>query len=363
MARGDLAENATTAMNSDPAVAVEEATGATLDDVAREAGVSPATVSRCLNSPEIVRPALKAKVEAAIAKLDYVPHGAARSLASRRSRMIGAIFPSLDSALFGGALEALQSEIAGSGYTLVVASSNYDPERERSHLRNMLASGIDALMLVGGARDDSLYRLIARRKVPYVLTWVAEAGGAHPCIGFDNYAAATAVTRHLLELGHRRFAGISGSSQSNDRAAARLDGIRAALAEQGLALAPDLVIERPFDIEEGREGLRLLMSKAPRPTAVICGSDPFAYGALFECQDLGLQVPGDISITGFDDMSLSASLAPGLTTVRTPRKEMGTLAGRYLLSVLDGHERPPPGPLGFKLVLRGSSGPPPGSSN
>ncbi len=357
-----MAENAVPAMSSDPAAVASKAMGTTLEDVAREAGVSPATVSRCLNKPEIVRPALKAKVEAAIARLDYVPHGAARSLASRRSRMIGAIFPSLDSALFGGALEALQSEIAGSAYTLVVASSNYDPERERSHLRNMLASGIDALMLVGGARDESLYRLISRRKVPYVLIWVTEAEGDHPCIGFDNRAAAAAVTRHLLDLGHRRFAVISGASHNNDRAAARLDGIRAALAEQDLTLDPDLVIERPFGIEEGREGLQLLMSKAPRPSAVICGSDPFAYGALFECRDLGLQVPGDISITGFDDMWLSAILEPGLTTVRTPRKEMGTLAGRYLLSVLANHEDPPPAPLEFELIPRGSSGPAPSSS-
>ena len=132
---------------------------ATQEDVARAAGVSAATVSRCLNRPDIVRPALQAKVEAAIRALDYVPHGAARSLASRRSRMIGAIFPSLDSALFGGALEALQSEIAESGHTLVVASSNYDPARERDHVRNLLASGIDALMLVGGARDEVVYRL------------------------------------------------------------------------------------------------------------------------------------------------------------------------------------------------------------
>lgn len=141
-------------------------TGATQEDVARAAGVSPATVSRCLNNPEIVRPAVKARVETAMRALDYVPHGAARSLASRRSRMIGAIFPSLDSALFGGALEALQSEIADAGYTLVVASSGYDVGRERDHVRNLLASGIDALMLVGGARDEVVYTQFSASMCP-----------------------------------------------------------------------------------------------------------------------------------------------------------------------------------------------------
>ena len=332
--------------------------GATLEDVAREAGVSPATVSRCLNNPGIVRPQLKAKVDAAIEKLDYVPHGAARSLASRRSRLIGAIFPSLDSALFGGTLEALQSEIAGSGYTPVVASSNYDPEQERNHLRNMLASGIDALMLVGAAREASVYRLIRRREVPYVLTWVAGTDDAHPCIGFDNRAAAAAVTRHLLDMGHRRFAMISGATANNDRAAGRMAGVQAALEERGLTLDPTRIITRPFGVEEGRAALRLLMAREPRPTAIICGADPFAYGALLECQNLGLAVPDDLSITGFDDMWLSASLPPGLTTLRTPRNEMGTLAGRYMLSVLAGEETLPPRPLDFELIVRGSTGPP-----
>jgi LacI family transcriptional regulator len=333
--------------------------GATLEDVARLAGVSPATVSRCLNRPDIVRPVLKAKVEAAIEALDYVPHGAARSLASRRSRMIGAIFPSLDSTLFGGALEALQNEVAGAGYTLVVASSNYDAGRERDHVRNMLASGIDALMLVGGARDPEVYRPIERKQLPYVLIWVTEAAGHHPCIGFDNAAAGMVVARHLLDIGHRRLAVISGRIAGNDRAAARVAGIGAALSARGLDLAPDHLIEAPFGEEEGREALRQLVYLTPRPTAVICGSEPFAYGALFEAQALGLRVPDDVSITGFDDMWLASHIAPGLTTLRTPRREMGQLAGRYLLSVLAGREPLPPRPLDFELIVRGSTAPPP----
>ena len=332
--------------------------GATQEDVARAAGVSPATVSRCLNTPEIVRPALQAKVKAAIQALDYVPHGAARSLASRRSRMIGAIFPSLDSALFGGTLEALQSEVAHAGYTLVVASSNYDTERERDHVRTLVASGIDALMLVGGARDEEIYRTIQSRKIPYVLAWVAAAAGSHPCIGFDNAAAAAAVTHHLIDIGHRRLAVVSGYVAGNDRAAARLAGVRTALAARGLSLDPACVLERPFGVESGREAFRRLMAVEPRPTAVVCGAEPFAYGAIFESAALGLAVPRDVSVTGYDDYWLAAQIAPGLTTVRTPRREMGRLAGRYLLSVLAGKAPLAPRPLDFELVLRGSTAPP-----
>lgn len=333
-------------------------TGATLEEVARQAGVSPATVSRCLNSPDLVRPALKAKVEAAIRQLDYVPHGGARSLASRRSRMIGAIFPTLDSALFGGTLEALQQEVGRGGYTLVVASSGYDLERERHHVRNLLASGIDALVLVGGARDEAVYRLIERNGVPYVLIWIARSDGDRPCIGFDNAEAAKAVARHLLDMGHRRLGVISGLAKDNDRAAARIAGTRAALAERGLSLDESLVVERPFGPAEGREAFRLLMTREPRPTAVICGSEPFAYGALFEAEALGLRVPDDVSVTGFDDFWLAAQMAPGLTTVRTPQREMGRLAGRHLLAVLAGEPAAPPPPLGVELIVRGSTAPP-----
>ncbi len=330
----------------------------TIDDVARVAGVSPATVSRCLNNPDIVRPALKSKVAEAIKELDYVPHGAARSLASRRSRMIGAIFPSLDSVLFGGALEALQAEIADAGYTLIVASSGYDTARERKHIRNLLTSGVDALMLVGGAREQEVYRPILRRKVPFVLIWVDQAEGGHPCVGFDNEAAAVTVARHLLDMGHRRIAVISGFAESNDRAAARIAGVRTALGERGLALDEGNLVETAFGVREGREALRRLVTRSPSPTAVICGSDLFAYGAMFECATLGMRVPDDISITGFDDMWMSGELTPGLTTVRTPRHEMGALAGRYLFSKLNGEDLPPPRSLGFELIVRGSTAPP-----
>lgn len=336
---------------------------ATLEDVARAAGASPATVSRYLNNPDIVSAKLRDRVQRAIEALDYVPHGAARSLASRRSRMVGTVFPSLESTLFGGALENLEGELAASGYTMVVASSGYNPEREREHIQNLLASGVDALMLVGGARNADVYRLIRRKNIPYVLTWVSKAEGGHPCIGFDNEAAAEVVTRHLLDMGHRRIAMISGPQKGNDRAGGRVTGVKAALARRGLALGPQDLVEKPFGVAEGREAFHQLMNRQPRPTAVICGAEPFAYGAIFECQDLGINVPGDLSITGFDDMWLAAQITPGLTTVRTPRRQMGTLAGRYLLSILADKETPLPRPLDFELVVRGSTAPPPGDTS
>lgn len=332
----------------------------TLDDVARTAGVSPATVSRCLNSPGLVRPEIRDRVMAVVDELGYVPHGAARALASRRSRTVGAIFPSLESTLFGGTIEALQSRLSEAGYTLAVASSGYDAAREHGHVRNLVASGVDALVLVGAQRDERVYRILEQKSVPCVLLWVTEADAPHVCVGFDNFAAAQLITRYLLGLGHRRFALISGRAGDNDRAAARLAGLNAALADAGLRLEPDHLIESDFGIDQGRKAFRRLMETPSRPTAVVCGSEPFAYGAIFAARDMGLDVPGDVSIVGFDNMELAGQITPGLTTVQTPQVEMGVLAAEHLLARLAGEEVEPPPPLKTELIIRASAGPPPG---
>lgn len=329
----------------------------TLNDVARLAGVSAATVSRCINEPNSVRLAKRKVVQQAIDELGYVPHGAARALASNRTRMIGAVFPSLDTTLFGGMLEALQGEIADAGYTLVIASSNYDIDKEYADVRTLLSSGIDALTLVGGARADRTYDIIQRKKTPYILNWVSSAKGGHPCIGFDNYNAAMKVSRYLLDLGHKRFGMISGKIENNDRAAMRRNGVRDSLRDRGLDLDSSRVIQRRFGVEEGREAFRLLMSMPNPPTAIVCGSDPFAYGSIFEAQEMGIDIPGDVSVTGFDDMWLAAQIRPSLTTVQTPRREIGIEVGRHLLARLTGKHIVQPLPLDTKLIVRNSSGP------
>lgn len=329
----------------------------TLEDVAKRAGVSPATVSRCINDPNSVRPARREKVQQAIEELGYVPHGAARALASNRTRLIGAVFPSLDTTLFGGMLEALQGEIAKAGYTLVVASSNYDVDKEYSDVRTLLTSGVDALTLVGGARSPRTYEIIQRQNIPYILNWVSSAEGGHPCIGFDNYAAARKVAKYLQDLGHRRFGMISGFVEDNDRATQRLKAVRDSLEENDLVLDPARVVQRKFGVEEGRESFRLLMSMPEPPTAVICGSDPFAYGAIFEAEEMGLRIPTDVSLTGFDDMWLSGQIKPSLTTVQTPRREIGLEVGRHLLARLAGQQVVQPAPLETRLIVRDSSGP------
>ncbi len=322
------------------------------------AGVSAATVSRCLNDPETVRPVRRARVLKIVNELGYVPDGAARALASRRSRTIGAVFPSLDTTLFGGMLEALQGEVAADGYTLVVASSAYDLSREMMNVRNLISSGVDALTLVGAVRNPAVYDMIRNRQIPYVLNWISAADGGHPCVGFDNSVAAANVTRYLMDLGHCRFAMVSGHFANNDRASARRAGIERALKERDIQLDPDRVIERSFGVDEGREAFRLLMSMPAPPTAIICGGEPFAYGAIFESYEVGIRIPGDVSITGFDDMWPASQITPSLTTIQTPRQQIGIDVARYLLARLSKESIDDPQPLETKLIVRGSTGPP-----
>lgn len=341
------------------ALKIPQSLGATLEDVAAVAGVSLATASRCLNRPESVRAEKRARILAAVERLDYVPHGAARALASRRTRLMGAVLPSLDNTLFGGALDSFQAIASAEGYSVVVAATNYEPGRELTHIRNLLAGGIEALFLVGELRDPAVYRLIESKGVPYVLSWVHGTHVERAYTGFDNRAAAMHLTKYLLSLGHRRFGVLSGYVEDNDRAALRLEGIRKALSDHGISLDEKAVFYGPFEVSRGRESFRRLMSLAEPPTAVVCGSEPFAYGALFEAAARGIDVPGQVSVTGFDDMWLAAQLTPSLTTVRTPRREMGEQAAHYLIARLEGQNVSPPPLLDTELIVRNSTGPAP----
>lgn len=333
----------------------------TLADVAKAAGVSTATVSRVVNRPESVRKALRERVAAEIESLGYVADGAARALASRRSRTVGAVIPTLANAIFAEAMDAFEARLGEAGHSLVLAQSGYDAAQETRQVRNLLERGVDAVLLIGSAREADVYELLESRDVPFVETWTYHGDGVatRPCVGFDNRRAAYRATKHLIDLGHRELAMIAGIRDGNDRATERAEGFIAALDEHGIALAPDRLIEAPYDIAAGRRAMATLLALPSPPSAVVCGNDVLALGALFECQRNGVAVPGDISITGFDDLPLARHLLPALTTMHVPSSEMGRAAADYLLKRLAG-ETPVAGTdLDVELIVRGTTAPPP----
>ncbi len=335
----------------------------TLHDVARRAEVSASTVSRCLTVPEKVRPAVRLRVREAIAELGYTPDGAARALVSRRTDTIGAIIPTLNNAIFATVIQTLQNGLTQKGRTLLLAASDYQPEQEYDQIEKLLVRGVDGLMLTGEARDPAIYRLLEQHHIRYVCTYVHHPGSPHPTIGFANRRAMAKVVSYLHDLGHRSFAMIAGITKGNDRAAERVAGVQGALGQRGLALDPSRILEQPYSIAAGREALRRLCSGNGRPTAILCGNDVLALGALLEAPALGLRVPDDVSITGFDDLDLAREIGPGLTTVHAPLVEMGRLTAAYLLETEETDDPPLHLELPAELVVRGSTGPVPDSGS
>ena len=202
----------------------------TLEDVARRAGVSTATVSRCLNTPEKVIEATRARVMEAVEALGYSPHFGARAMAARRTNTIGAIVPTLANAIFAEGLQAFQERLSAGGYDLLLASSSYQPDQEAAQIKSLIARGADGLLLIGHDRSDSVHAFLDQRGLPVVAAWAFDPEGRLPSVGFDNYQAMRALSEAVIAEGHKRIGYISAPTDGNDRARARLSAIKAAMA-------------------------------------------------------------------------------------------------------------------------------------
>ncbi len=326
----------------------------TLQDVAKAAKVSTATVSRCLNFPEKVSENTRTKVLEAVKQLGYMPNFGAQAMAARRTNTIGAIIPTMDNAIFARGLQAFQDELRSHGFTMLVASTNYSPAIEAEQIRSLVARGADALLLIGHERDPEIYDFLKIQGVPFIVTWTYDSSIPHPSVGFDNQSAMMAMALQVIELGHRQLGFITASTVGNDRTAARLAGIHAAMKISGLNPEDLACVETTYGIEEGAKAFKQIMQSTTRPTAVVCGNDVLAIGAMRAARELGLSVPEDVSITGFDDMDLAKVAYPPLCTVHVPHGEMGRRAALALANLLKNGEPLESVKLGTRLMLRGS---------
>lgn len=329
-----------------------------LTDIAREAGVSIATASRAMNEPELLQPETLRKVREVMARLGYLPNRKARALASGRSNTVGIVVPTLNSAIFAQCLQAMQRVLYAEGYLLLVASHEYDPSNETMAVAQLISHGVDGLLLVGAARPDATWRLIDEAELPVVQLWAGRPD--HDRIVVDNQKAGRMIARHMLDLGHRDFAVICGHMRENDRQRARLQGVVAELAGEGLPLDAGRVIETSLSIGSGREACRALLELTPRPSAILGLVDLLAIGAIYEAQRAGLHIPQDISVAGIDNTEFSGHIAPSLTTISIPAAEIGVQAARRMAAILAGDTGPRETLLDIALVSRQSAGPAPG---
>lgn len=330
----------------------------TLDDVAKAADVSTATVSRCLNFPDRVGEKTRNRVMRVIGDLGYTPNFGARVMAAKRTFTIGAIIPTMENAIFARGLQAFQETLHEKGYTLLVASSAYKPEIEEEQIRALVARGADGLLLIGHERSDSINAYLKQREVPTLVAWTFAPDRPEPSVGFDNRASMKALTEEVLRLGHSNIGVISGLTQGNDRAQQRIEGIQDALKANALDPESLRSIETNYGIESGGDAFEKLMSSPKPPTVVLCGNDVLAVGALRRARDMKLGVPSDVSVTGFDDIELARITVPDLTTVHVPHRAMGRKAA---IELVDMVERKSPGrsaELDTSVLIRGSLGPP-----
>src|SRR5258708_29062308 len=206
--------------------------------VAARAGVSTASVSRALNSPNPVSAALRTRIAEAVQSVGYIPHASARALSSRRTRTLGAIIPTIDNTMFARGIAALQKYLSSVGYMLLLTTSGYDLDAELEQARNLVSRGIDGLVLRGDCHHDALRKMLADNAIPFINVGVYRPDRPYPCVGADNQAAAPRSALHVVELGHRRIGIVSALQRTNDRASAPVAAFRRALSPHATRWPP-----------------------------------------------------------------------------------------------------------------------------
>jgi LacI family transcriptional regulator len=330
----------------------------TLEDVARAANVSTATISRAINTPDKVALQTRLRIQNVVREFGYTPHSGGRTLASNRSNTVGAIIPTMANAMFASGLQSFQEELSTAGVTMLVASSGYDGRHELSQIQSLITHGADGLLLIGDARLPETREFLALRRIPYVISWCYRPGSKLLFAGFDNHKAAYQMTMEVLNQGHRQIAMIAGISKHNDRARNRIKGVKQAIKDFGKNARLLSVIETQYSQALGGDAFTQLMQQSNTPTAIVCGNDVLAVGAIVRARQLGIAVPQDVSITGFDDIDLATAVCPSLTTVRVPQNRMGQTAARLLLELLSTGKKPPSIELDTEIIHRESLGPP-----
>ena len=324
--------------------------------VARAAKTSISTVSRSFNHPDMVNPATRRRIDRAVKRLGYIRNRAAQAMHGRRSATIGLVVPTIDHAIFGEVVQAFSDAVDQSGFTILMASHGFDLGREYQVLRKFLEHRVDGIAIIGLDHAPETYQLLEEQKVPVISIWNHDPSSALSCVGADNRAAGAMAAQHLLALGHQRIGAVFPDAAQNDRARMRLNGAYGVLDRAGITVPAAWSSETPYSIGQAKAACVQILQLADRPTALLCGNDVLAQGAVFAAHQLGLRVPQDISIIGIGDFKGSGEMEPALTTIRIPAREIGTLAGQRLAKMIQDDDTEVTRTLcDLRLMHRGST--------
>ncbi|QPZ90283.1 LacI family DNA-binding transcriptional regulator [Thioclava electrotropha] len=327
----------------------------TMRDVADHVGVSVATVSRTLRNPEVVSPAVRDKIAAAIESLGYLPDPAARALASTRSDIIGVILPSVSNNVFADVMDGIYSAVEGTHHSVQLGYSRYAPLSEENLIRVFLRQRPAGLIVAGIDQTEAAQALLREAGCPVVQIMETGSNPYDRMIGFSHYDAARAATAHLIAQGYRR-PGFLGA-RMDPRTQRRLHGFRDELRAHGIEEGKRIqTTTRPSSVTLGSHLLAQLMDLAPETDAIFCINDDLALGAMFEAQRRNLRIPDDLGICGFNDMEMMAAAEPSISSVRTFRREMGEGAVQLILDALSGSATQEKiVDLGFQIIQRRST--------
>ncbi|WP_430253496.1 LacI family DNA-binding transcriptional regulator [Neorhizobium sp. DAR64872/K0K18] len=325
----------------------------TLADIAKLAGVSPVTVSRAINTPALVKPRTLEAIEKVIARTGYVPNLLAGGLASRRTRLIAAIVPSVASTIFAETIEGLNAELVSAGYQLLLGLSGYEPARELELTRAILARRPDGVILTGITHLKETRAMLTGAGLPIVEIWDSTPSPLDTAVGFSHAAVGALVADHLLIRGYDRYAQVGAN---DPRAVQRRDGFVSRLRGVADVELPDLEMNSPSTFRDGRLAMAQLLDRGKGTLGVFCSSDVVAHGALAEAYARGCRMPDELAIVGFGDFDFAPHTHPPLTTVRIDRRDIGTKAAQSILRKIAGDKNVEAMiNIDFHIVVRGTA--------
>ncbi|MFD0713693.1 catabolite control protein A [Paenibacillus sp. GCM10027626] len=306
----------------------------TIYDVAREAGVSMATVSRVVNNNPNVKPQTRKKVFEAIERLGYRPNAVARGLASKKTTTVGVVIPDISNTIFSEVARGIEDIANMYHYNIILCNADKKKDKEIRVINTLLEKQVDGLLFMGGAVTDEHMQAFRTANVPIVLCATTEEKGEIPSVDIDHEAAAFDAVNELIKQGHKQIAMISGTLQDPANGYARFQGYKRALETAGLTYDENLVRMGNYRYESGVEAMKYFLGLSSRPTAVFSANDEMAIGAIHCIQDAGISVPKDISVISVDNSRMASMVRPQLSSVAQPMYDIGAVSMRLLTKLM-----------------------------
>ena len=329
----------------------------TILDVAKIANVSTATVSRVINSPDNVRPKTRDRVYQAMKTCRYKYNALARGFVTKRSHTIGLIVPTITNPVFSESTRGVQDVANANGYQVILGNSDYQFEKEAALIEVFRERQVDGLIITTTNLKGDILKNLLDDDFPFLLLYSTVRKGPMPSVGVDNFLGGYLATQHLVQLKHRRIGMLAGEFRFSDRSFHRWNGYKKCLKDNQIAYDPELLLHARYTPVSGCNGLKRFINTKNPPTAVFCSNDLLAIGAIEGARQLGVSIPHDISIIGFDDMQIASFISPSLTTIRQPTYEMGKQGAEALIDIIEGKAgKPVHKLLDISLVPRESTG-------